>query len=225
MVAKEEMMRTLTSRMLLAVLLTMGLAGEAGAQTSSEVRHIVAPRGQSHAAEPSHTGSVKITQTPIEEATIAQAPPSETPMAAPAPPAAANGSVREELAITAARDWLALVDSGNYAAAYDQAGEIFRGNTPREQWQAGLENSRRTVGPLMERSMKSAVVAIDLPNAPKGEYVVTTFETKFQQNPQPVPEIVTALLTGGQWKVVGYLIRPVNGAQGQNGHPAQKPSR
>lgn len=209
-------MKRQPSKALLAVLLTAGLAGQAAAQTSSEARHVIQPRGQMRTTERSHPGSVKITESPSEETTVAQAPPSETPMAQPAAPSP-GGQVREEVGISAARDWLALVDSGNYAGAYDQAGELFRGSTPREQWQAGLENSRRAVGSLMERHLKNAVVSINLPNAPQGEYVTTTFETKFQQTQQPVPEIVTAYLTANGWKVVGYLIKPANGAPASGG--------
>ena len=206
-------MRILSSKTLLAVLLALGVAGSSAAQTSTDAPRPV-PRGQARPSERPKEPAVKITETPSEEAPPAQ-PAAQAPAQAPAatPQAAAPG--RDEVAITASRDWLSLVDSGNYAAAYDQAGEIFRGNTPREQWQAGLENSRRSVGPLVERNLKQAVVAVNLPNAPQGKYVTTTFSTKFQQSPQPVWEIITAFLNPtGQWKVVGYQIKPET-AQGQ----------
>jgi uncharacterized protein DUF4019 len=220
--AKEEVMRILSSNTLLAVLLVLGVTGPSAAQTSTE-----APRPNPRGARPSERPkepAVKITETPSEEVPPAQAQTqaqAQVPAPAPAPQGGAQG--REELGITAARDWLSLVDSGNYAASYDQAGEVFRGNTPREQWQAGLENSRRAVGSLVERSLKQAVVAVNLPNAPQGKYVITTFSTKFQQSPQAVWEIVTSFLNpSGQWKVVGYQIKPEgNQAQGSGGGQSQ----
>lgn len=207
-------MRILSSKTLLAVLLALGVVGPSAAQTSTDAPR-PAPRGQAHPAERPKEPAVKVTEVPSEEAAPPAQPAAQAPAATAAPQASASGQVREENGITASREWLALVDSGNYAAAYDQAGEIFRGNTPREQWQAGLENSRRSVGALVERNLKQAVVAVNLPNAPQGKYVTTTFSTKFQQSPQPVWEIVTAFLNpSGQWKVVGYQIKPET-AQGQ----------
>lgn len=202
-------MKTKTSKTLLAALaLALGLAGQASAQ-APQVR-----RPQPSKSPKPPASSVKITETPAE---ATPAPESAAAPAAPAATAPATGmaqgpSTREENAILIARDWLGTVDSGNYSASYDQAGELFRGNTPREQWQAGLEGSRKTVGPLTERSLKSAVVTKDLPNAPQGKYVVSTYETRFQA-PQPVWEIVTTYLnSSGQWKVVGYQIKPQDGA-------------
>lgn len=202
-------MRAHTLKTLLAVTaLALGLAGEAVAQTSTEVRR---PQPRTQTAPKPSAGTVKVTEAPAETT------PAPDPQAAPTPAPAAPGmtqgsSTREETAISVARDWLATVDSGNYSASYDQAGELFRGSTPREQWQAGLEGSRRNVGPLTERSLKSALVTKDLPNAPQGKYVVTTFETRFQA-PQPVWEILTTFLSpNGQWRVVGYQIKPQDGA-------------
>jgi len=213
-------MRILSSKTLLAALLVMGVAGPSAAQTSTEAPH-PSPRGQARPSERPKEPAVKVTETPSEETAPPAQPQAQAPAQAPAAPAQGGGQMREELGITAARDWLATVDSGNYAASYDQAGEVFRGNTPREQWQAGLENSRRAVGSLVERSLKQAVVAVNLPNAPQGKYVISTFSTKFQQSAQPMWEIITSFLNpSGQWKVVGYQIKPEN-AQGSGGGQSQ----
>jgi hypothetical protein len=212
---KEETMKMKTSKTLLAALaIALGLAGQASAQ-APQVRR---PQPSKTAKPPA--SSVKITETPAETTPAPDAAAPAAPAAtAPATGMAQGSSTREETAISIARDWLATVDSGNYSASYDQAGDLFRGTTPREQWQAGLEGSRKSVGPLAERNLKSALVTKDLPNAPQGKYVVTTFETRFQ-GPQPVWEILTTFLNpSGQWKVVGYQIKPQDAA-GQK--PPQK---
>jgi hypothetical protein len=121
------------------------------------------------------------------------------------------------MAISADRDWLALVDAGQFPEAYDQAGELFRGSLPRDQWANALGRSRQPLGNVVARNMKSVVVSQDLPNAPQGKYVVTTFETTFQQQQQPMWEVITAFLgPNNQWRVVGYLTKPQDQA-------AQKP--
>ena len=92
-----------------------------------------------------------------------------------------------------------------------------RGTQPRDQWAAALGNSRKPRGNVVQRNLKTVVVTKDLPNAPQGKYVVTTFETTFQQPAEVMWEIATSYLgSNGQWKVVGYTVKP---------QEAGKPSR
>ena len=213
--------KTLTTS-LAALALALGLAGQASAQAPSFRR----PQPQTQAKKPS-AGSVKITETPAEETPTAAATTAQTttppPMAtaAPAMPAAQSNQPRDEMAVSAARDWLALVDAGQFGDSYDQAGELFRGALPKEQWANALGASRKPLGDVSQRNLKSVVVTKDLPNAPAGKYVVSTFDTAFQQQPKPMWEVVTSFLNpSGQWKVVGYQVKPQDAAAGQK--PSQK---
>ena len=198
-------MRFQTMKTLLAVLaLALGLAGQASAQTSSEARRVVPPKAKPQTApkEP----AVKVTETPAEET---PATPAQPAAAAPAAAPAQGAQPRDEMAITAAREWVALVDAGQYAEGYDQAGDLFRGSLARDQWAAALGNSRKPHGNVAQRNLKSVVVTKDLSNAPQGKYVVITFETTFQQPTEPLWEVVTTYLNAsGQWKVVGYQVKP-----------------
>jgi hypothetical protein len=133
----------------------------------------------------------------------------------------AAAQAREEIAVTGAREWLALADSGQFGATWDQAGQLFQGSTPKEKWEASLSNARKAFGNVDQRNLKTVVVTENLPNAPQGKYVVTTFETKFAQAPAATTEVVTSFLEpSGQWKVVGYNVKPV---EGTNGAAAQQP--
>jgi hypothetical protein len=208
-----------TKTLLAVAALALGLAGQVAAQ-APRVERPPANRTQKPAA-----GSVKVIQseqpseeTPATDSTSAQtATPQNTQAAPPATMGTAQGGqVREEMAISADRDWLALVDAGQFPESYDAAGELFRGALPRDQWAAALGKSRQPLGNVVQRNMKSVVVTQDLPNAPKGKYVVTTFETTFQQQQQPLWEVITAFLNpNGQWKVVGYQVKPQENAQAQ----------
>jgi hypothetical protein len=199
---------------LLAVLaLALGLAADASAQAPEFRRPQPKPKKQG--------GSVKIIdtdqpaeQTPSEEATTAQTattPPGGTPAMAPPPGAAATqgSQPRDEMAVTAGRDWLALVDAGQFADSYDQAGELFRGALPRDQWAAALGASRKPHGSVVQRNLKSILVTKDLSAAQPGKYVVITFETTFQNPSEAMWEVLTSYLNAsGQWKVVGYQVKP-----------------
>jgi len=128
--------------------------------------------------------------------------------------AAAQG--REEIAVTGAREWLALADSGQYGSTWDQAGQLFQGSTPREKWEASLSAARKSYGNVEQRNLKTVVVTESLQGAPPGKYVVTTFETKYAQAPAATTEVITSVLeTSGQWKVVGYNVKPIEGQNGQ----------
>jgi len=210
-------MKTQTPKTLLAILaLALGLAGQAAAQAPRVDRRPPPSRTQ----KPS---SVKVleTEAPAEEAPTADSttaqtqtpPPSSGSTMAPgsaAPAAPAAGTqVREEMAVTGVREWLALVDSGKFPEAYDMAGALFQGSMARDQWAAALGNSRKPLGNVLQRNLKSAVVAQDLAGAPKGKYVISTFETTFQQQAAPLWEIATSYLgPDGSWKVVGYQTKP-----------------
>jgi hypothetical protein len=133
----------------------------------------------------------------------------------------AAAQAHEEIAVTGAREWLALADSGQYGSTWDQAGQLFQSSTPREKWEASLAGARKSYGNLEQRNLKTVVVTENLPGAPQGKYVVTTFETKFAQAPAATTEVITSYLeSSGQWKVVGYNVKPID-ATGQAAQPAQ----
>ena len=138
----------------------------------------------------------------------------------------AAAQAREEIAVTGAREWLALADSGQYGSTWDQAGQLFQGSTPREKWEASLAAARKSYGNVEQRNLKTVVVTDNLQGAPPGKYVVTTFETKFAQAPSATSEVVTSILeSSGQWKVVGYNVKPVEGQNGQAGQQQPQPQQ
>jgi hypothetical protein len=135
----------------------------------------------------------------------------------------ATAQAREEIAVTGAREWLGLADSGQYGATWDQAGQLFQGSTAREKWEASLAAARKSYGNVDQRNLKTVVVTENLPGAPAGKYVVTTFDTKFAQAPVSTTEVVTSFLeSSGQWKVVGYNVKPIDAQNGQAAAPAQQ---
>ncbi len=117
--------------------------------------------------------------------------------AAGAPPAA----------VEAARAWLSLVDNGEFAKSWREAAAYFRGAVSRDDWVRALNGTRRPLGGLLSRKLKSAVYATALPGAPDGEYVVIQFATGFT-NKQAAVETVTPMKdSDGVWRVSGYFIK------------------
>ncbi|HJX29268.1 MAG TPA: DUF4019 domain-containing protein, partial [Thermoanaerobaculia bacterium] len=98
-----------------------------------------------------------------------------------------------------------------------------RNSVTSERWAASLTGLRQPLGNLTTRNLKTVVVTENLPNAPQGKYVVTTFSTSFANGQTAFVEVVTSFLesTSNQWKVVGYSLKPPEGQNGQTGGAQQ----
>jgi hypothetical protein len=113
----------------------------------------------------------------------------------------------EEQARDAAKQWLALVDAGNFASSWDTAAAYFKTAVTKEKWQDSLNAVRTPLGAVISRAFKSAKPAKTLPGAPDGDYVVVQFDTSFANKKTAVETIVPMLEKDGTWRVSGYFIK------------------
>ena len=113
----------------------------------------------------------------------------------------------EKAAESSAQSWLALVDGGKYGESWDAAAALFKGATSRSQWEAALEKVRRPLGKVVSRKLLGAKFMNELPNAPKGEYVVIQYDTAFENKAGAVETITPMKDRDGSWRVSGYYIR------------------
>lgn len=118
---------------------------------------------------------------------------------------------KEKAATDAATQWLALVDSGQYAKSWFQAASVFRNAISKEQRKNALDSTRAPLGKMVSRRLKSATCSTKLPNAPAGEYVVIDYETSFENVPGMIETVTPMLKTSSQWKVSGYYVRRASG--------------
>lgn len=111
----------------------------------------------------------------------------------------------EQAAQKAALQWLALVDSGNYGASWQDAAGLFKQGVPEKKWEAMITSVRQQTGKLKSRKLKSATYTESLPGAPPGKYVVIRYESSFDSG--SYIETVTPLKEqDGEWKVSGYFV-------------------
>lgn len=110
-------------------------------------------------------------------------------------------------AVEATHKWLSMVDAGQYAQSWDAAASPFQEHMSKQDWQNALQQVRSPLGQVQSRNLKSATHATDLPGAPKGDYYVVKYQTKFTNGPETT-ETVVPMLQNGQWKVSGYFIKP-----------------
>lgn len=106
----------------------------------------------------------------------------------------------------AARDWIKLVDAGDYRESWAQAGAIFKSAVTADAWARQVTPVRQPLGEVVSRNLKGIDAPASLPGAPKGEYRIVTFDTDYASAAGAVETVVLAK-SGGKWGVVGYFIR------------------
>lgn len=107
----------------------------------------------------------------------------------------------------AAERWVALVDAGDYAAAWDQAASLMKSHVDAATLEEGLRKARGMFGALSSRTVSARTYATELPGAPDGEYVVITTDASFEHKRGAVETITPAKEPDGTWRVSGYFIR------------------
>lgn len=119
----------------------------------------------------------------------------------------AQDAASGDSAKTAASEWLALTDAGNYGASWDKAATIFQGAISKPGWEQALRNVRHPLGAVKTRRLASAQFTHDLPGAPAGDYFVLQFATQFENKSSAVETVTPMKGTDGNWRVSGYFIK------------------
>jgi tRNA A-37 threonylcarbamoyl transferase component Bud32 len=129
--------------------------------------------------------------------TPATNPPSVPPM---------NGPVSMET-------WLAIMDRGEYAQSWDTAAPSFQRSITREEWVEKLVKIRRPLGEVLSRK-RDSMNPVALGTRWEGK-----FKTSFDGLPDAAETVTYGRQASGEWKPVGYLIRPA-GKQTPAAHSA-----
>ena len=120
--------------------------------------------------------------------------------------ATAQADEKTDAAVTAAKSWLALVDSKEYKKSWQEAAPFFKDKVKEEQWSEMVASARKPFGVLKSRELSSVMYKTSLPGAPDGDYVVIQFKTSFTDKRESV-ETVTPMKADGIWRVSGYYIK------------------
>jgi len=130
--------------------------------------------------------------------------------------------VYAEEAKAAAKEWLALVDDGAYEASYAEAADYFQSHLTAEQWTQAIEqgqnqlnldafNGRTLIAARYTDSPPDQPQISELPGQTPTEYVAIQYRADYGKT---VIETVTLTRDEGEWRVVGYFIRPEDGWSG-----------
>lgn len=124
----------------------------------------------------------------------AQAPAAPKP-AAQATPAA------ETVAVKAGRQWLSLVDKGDWNGSWNATGQAFKSLNTSERWAEVSERVRAPLGAVVSRQL---IGEENIPAPPYG-YQVVRFRTSYANKADAI-ETLSLALEGDVWRVVGCTI-------------------
>jgi DNA-binding CsgD family transcriptional regulator len=107
----------------------------------------------------------------------------------------------ETASVQATRQWLALVDAGDWTQSWELTGESFRKLNTVELWTSVSLKVRTPLGAVVSRRLLSEE---HVPTPPNGN-VVVKFRTSFA-NKADATETLALSREDGTWKIVGYFI-------------------
>ncbi len=100
---------------------------------------------------------------------------------------------------------LRLIDDKSYTQSWEQASTIFRDIVTLEAWLTRVASLRDPHGQFHERLQRSAVAMTDPADSPKGEWIVITYDSRFDKN--IVVETLMMYLEDGRWRMAGYFLK------------------
>ena len=108
-------------------------------------------------------------------------------------------------ATNAASQWLAMIDQGKYADAWNGAADAIKKMGNQQQFAEVMRAQREPMGKVTSRALEASQYAKNPQNFPPGEYVELKYKTSFQNAPS-VEELLQLLKTSdGSWKVGAYF--------------------
>ena len=132
---------------------------------------------------------------------LTQAPDAARDAAARPADSPAASAPAESGATDAARQFLALVDAGNWDESYAAWAPSFRTQNTLEAWRSASEGGRVPLGRVLSRSLLGEE---DIPAPPNG-YRLVRFRTDFANRPGATERLSLAR-EGDRWRVAGYII-------------------
>jgi Protein of unknown function (DUF4019) len=118
---------------------------------------------------------------------------------------AAERRARETEARSAAERWLALIDAGNYPAAYALEVARLRVAITEAQFVHSMEGRRQPFGHVLSRKFIGSAFAQKLTGAPDGKYESILFRTSFADKSVAAERVILSQESEG-WRVVDYRV-------------------
>ena len=117
-------------------------------------------------------------------------------------PAAVRSTVSaESAAVSAAREWLALVEKHDWNASWEATGQSFKALNTVETWGRVAQQVQGPLGAMQSR----VLVSEETVPAPPYGYQVVKFRTSYANKAGAI-ETLSLVREGGEWRVVGVTV-------------------
>ena len=117
----------------------------------------------------------------------------------------ASFAISETDPAEAAKQWLGIVDSGDFVQSFNKSAAFVRTTTTDERWVGQLNAVRNPLGAVKSRVAAGASGASAPEGAPAGSYTDVSFTTEFEKGTKT--EKVTMMQTDdGQWESAAYAV-------------------
>jgi opacity protein-like surface antigen len=117
-------------------------------------------------------------------------------------------AAKRDAAQQSARSWLVFVDRGDYGSSWQETASFFQSKISKADWEKALQQVRAPLGAVADRTLLGALYQTDLPDAPKGEYVIIQYKVEFAGGGPFIETITPMLDKDRKWRVSGYFIKP-----------------
>ena len=121
--------------------------------------------------------------------------------AAASPETALSGEALDRVIEQSARQWLALVDEGDWDGSWTETGQAFKDLNTMATWARISDEVRPPLGTVVSRTLLSQE---SVPAPPSG-YEMIKFRTEFTGK-VGATETLTLARDGSDWRVVGYWV-------------------
>ncbi|MEZ5414177.1 MAG: M56 family metallopeptidase [Opitutaceae bacterium] len=114
-------------------------------------------------------------------------------------------------AVSAASQWLELLDQQQYTASWDDASPFFKSKVSRKQWSETLTQVRTPLGKQNSRTQASILLQ-PFPNDSTNEktlMVVIQYRSSFENLASAAETLTFIQDADGQWRAGGYFIKPI----------------
>src|SRR5262245_26337248 len=99
-----------------------------------------------------------------------------------------------------AREWLALIDAGDFGASWDTAARLFQARVTTDEWEARVWRQRPSIGRPRDRELVAARYTATVPWEPPGEHVFVQY--RIETGERAAVESLTMRLDADQWKTL-----------------------
>lgn len=118
--------------------------------------------------------------------------------------AAAAEHDKEKASVAAAEKWIALIDAGKFADSWEETAASFKAKVKKEEWSTALEESRRSLGPVVSRKLQARYHS-RVPGSPDAELASVLFEANRTNTKMLIETVILVNDRDGQWRVTDYF--------------------